>query len=150
MPEGEMLDTSTGEVVNASPKKSEPKKSSIKSPSEQKMDLEQAILDMQDEMPIMEPLEPIYEEVPPVTKEKPYTIKTLSKLIISDLESGNIDPKEAWLLDDVLHILYPQTLKQYTDSPSDLFNELKLNGYVTGDKGRLKGSGTNKIITLRK
>lgn len=149
MPEGEMLDTSTGEVVSASPKKSEHKKPSTKSPSEQKMDLEQAILDMQDEMPTMEPLEPTYEEVQPVRNEKSYTIKTLSKLIISDLESGNIDPKEAWLLDDVLHILYPQTLKHYSDSPSDLFNELKLNGYVTGEKGRLKG-GTNKIITLRK
>tara|TARA_R110001583_G_scaffold8694_4_gene41306 strand:- start:215 stop:1429 length:1215 start_codon:yes stop_codon:yes gene_type:complete len=138
---GEKIDLSTGEVTEDA--------SSQKPVSPVKKERPA-------EKPQQETIEPIQTTVeahePKVStapvKTNDVTVKNFAQRVIADLESGKLTAKEAWILNNALHIKYPSTFNYYNNSPAELLNELEIHGHVIKKHDRDK-SGSGRTIELK-
>lgn len=141
----EKIDLSTGEVTERSPSKQTTPPKKVVTPNKGP----QVETKANDSTQNIVETEVIQEQVSQPSKAKDnVTTKNFAKRVITDLEAGNINAKEAWVLNNTLHIKYPSTLSHYTNSPAELLNDLEIHGHVIKKHDRDK-SGAGRTIELK-
>ena len=65
-----------------------------------------------------------------------------------DIQKKRITDEYAKLQGNTIKVRYPSTFRSYTDSPSDLLNELRLIGVIQNE-GERKGVSTDRMIILK-
>lgn len=138
---GEKIDLSTGEITEDA--SSQQPVSPVKKERPAEKPQQEAIEPIQTTVEAHEPK----ESTAPITTND-VTVKNFAQRVIADLESGKLTAKEAWILNNALHIKYPSTFNYYNNSPAELLNELEIHGHVIKKHDRDK-SGSGRTIELK-
>lgn len=133
----ESIDTSTGEVIKGAGEK--PRSSQQEEPPP--------------EMPPAPDTEAEYDstqgfEPEPESPPVPAADQPLMEKIRSDIETGVLPNEKAEIHGDNVHIMYPSALKQYSESPALLLDELRTMGAVVEEMER-KGRSLDRKIILK-
>lgn len=159
---GEVIDKETGEVKTVAkkpvsqhqPTPAEPPSSAVeKTPSEPSDDdknieagekvSEQQESDTAQQAPSPQPSEPASSGV-----EEPVTAHNFVPRLKADIRKNRISPEYATKKGNYIEVRYPTTFRSYTDSPSQLLNDLRLNGVIQQEMDR-KGTAIDRVIILR-
>lgn len=129
----ERTDTSTGEVIDRSEEEPRPRNEEEPPP----------------EMPPAPETEAEYDSTQDFEPEPtPAAEQSLMDQIRSDIESGALPNEKAEIHGDSIHIMYPSALKQYSESPALLLDELRTMGSVVEEMDR-KGRSLDRKIILK-
>ena len=100
---------------------------------------------------------PIKVETPPVNSQKPEpetveeavpTTETFAAFVVKDLKNGTHAAADVMMDGDCVLIRYPAVFKRYTDSPSNLLNDLKMTGRAS-ERSKQKTTGPGRMIACR-
>ena len=147
-PTSEHIDKETGEVIKTTPVKPQ-----------------QAAKEPAPKQSSHAPVEPIpsnpIDSMPPKMEEPPQNIddyppehddEITAKNFVSrlrvDIQKKRITTEYAKQEGNTIKVKYPATFRSYTDSPSDLLNELRLIGAIQ-DEGPIKGISADRVIVLK-
>jgi hypothetical protein len=147
-PTSEHIDKETGEVIQTTPVKPQ-----------------QAAKEPAPKQSSHAPVEPIpsnpIDSIPPEMEEPPQNIddyppehddeitaKNFVARLKVDIQKKRITSEYAKQEGNTIKVKYPTTFRSYTDSPSDLLNELRLIGAIQ-DEGPIKGISADRVIVLK-
>ena len=144
----EYIDKETGEVLKATPVKPQ---QAAKPPAPK-----------QSSHPPIEPIPSVpLDSLPPEMEEPPQNIddyppehddeitaKNFVARLKVDIQKKRITSEYAKQEGNTIKVKYPTTFRSYTDSPSDLLNELRLIGAIQ-DEGPIKGISADRVIVLK-
>jgi hypothetical protein len=147
-PTSEHIDKETGEVIKTTPVKPQ-----------------QAAKEPAPKQSSHAPVEPIpsnpIDSMPPEMEEPPQNIddyppehddeitaKNFVARLKVDIQKKRITSEYAKQEGNTIKVKYPTTFRSYTDSPSDLLNELRLIGVIQ-DEGPIKGISADRVIVLK-
>ena len=87
------------------------------------------------------------EDYPPEPEDEVTPQNFVARLKI-DMQKKRITPEYAKSEGNNIKVKYPSTFRSYTDSPSELLNDLRLLGQVI-EEGAVKGITSDRIIILK-
>ena len=87
------------------------------------------------------------DDYPPEPEEE-VTAKNFVARLKVDIQKKRITSEYAKQEGKNISIKYPSTFRSYTDSPSDLLNELRLIGVIV-EEGQSKGISPERMIVLK-
>lgn len=147
-PTSESIDKETGEVIKTSPTKPQHAEKETTSKQNSHAPVEPIPLNPIDSMPpeMEEPPQNI-DDYPPEHDEE-ITAKNFVARLKVDIQKKRITSEYAKQEGNTIKVKYPTTFRSYTDSPSDLLNELRLIGAIQ-DEGPIKGISTDRVIVLK-
>lgn len=87
------------------------------------------------------------EDYPPEPEDEVTPQNFVARLKI-DMQKKRITPEYAKSEGNNIKVKYPSTFRSYTDSPSELLNDLRLLGQVI-EEGAVKGISSDRIIILK-
>ena len=150
-PTVERIDRETGEVISTTTPKPQHAEKDIA--PEQSSHLSHAPVEEKpsnttDTMPpeMEEPPQNI-DDYPPEHDDE-ITAKNFVARLKVDIQKKRITSEYAKQEGNTIKVKYPTTFRSYTDSPSDLLNELRLIGAIQ-DEGPIKGISTDRVIVLK-
>lgn len=147
-PTSERIDKETGEVIKTTPVKPQ---QAAKQPAPKQSShapVEPIPSNPIDSMPpeMEEPPQNI-DDYPPEHDDE-ITAKNFVARLKVDIQKKRITTEYAKQEGNTIKVKYPTTFRSYTDSPSDLLNELRLIGAIQ-DEGPIKGISADRVIVLK-
>lgn len=166
----EIIDKETGEVKTkpeqSSTSNTPPKSAEPPAPAQEQQKPAPAVQAQETENPAPEPdrsypehTQPEPESKPqpesteqvsetPPEPEEPVTAHNFVPRLKADIRKNRISPEYATKKGNYIEVRYPTTFRSYTDSPSKLLDELRLNGVIDREMDR-KGTAIDRVIILR-
>ena len=140
-PSSEQIDKETGEVIKTTPVKPQQAAKEPAPKQSSHAQVEPIPSNPIDSMP------PEMEE-PPQNNDDEITAKNFVARLKVDIQKKRITSEYAKQEGNTIKVKYPTTFRSYTDSPSDLLNELRLIGAIQ-DEGPIKGISADRVIVLK-
>ncbi len=147
-PSSEQIDKETGEVIKTTPVKPQQAAKEPAPKQSSHAQVEPIPSNPIDSMPpeMEEPPQNI-DDYPPEHDDE-ITAKNFVARLKVDIQKKRITSEYAKQEGNTIKVKYPTTFRSYTDSPSDLLNELRLIGAIQ-DEGPIKGISADRVIVLK-
>lgn len=144
-PASEQVDKETGEVIKTTlPQHNRPEPQ----PPVQPKPAPESVAPAANELPLESEEPPQSIDDYPPEHDDGITAKNFVARLKVDIQKKRVTQEYAKLEGNTIKVKYPSTFRSYTDSPSDLLNELRLIGVIQSE-GERKGVSVDRVIILK-